>query len=206
MTNLNTTTPRHVREALARIGRRIELFETAALFTDMHADATAQSLVSRDVRYGPDERNVLDVFVPSVVSDRPRPLVVFVPGGGFTQGGKRPGELIPGVPTYFYDNVARWVATQGMVGVVADYRLAPAHGFPAGVEDLEALIMWASNEAVHFGVDPGSVFLWGHSAGAAHVADFVAARWQDHPRTLRAAPLAPRAPTYTRGLFHRRPG
>ena len=39
-----------------------------------------------DVRYGPHERNVLDLWL--VKSDKPTPLVLFIHGGGFQTGDK----------------------------------------------------------------------------------------------------------------------
>ena len=39
-----------------------------------------------DVKYGPHERNVLDLWLAK--SDKPTPLVVFIHGGGFVRGGK----------------------------------------------------------------------------------------------------------------------
>src|SRR5437899_8020126 len=39
-----------------------------------------------NVSYGPHERNVLDLW--KAKSDRPTPLVIFIHGGGFTQGDK----------------------------------------------------------------------------------------------------------------------
>ena len=40
-----------------------------------------------DVRYGPHERNVLDLYLAK--SDRPTPLVLYIHGGGFRGGDKR---------------------------------------------------------------------------------------------------------------------
>src|SRR5262245_16722247 len=40
-----------------------------------------------DVKYGPHERNVFDLYLPE--SDKPTPLVLFIHGGGFRAGDKR---------------------------------------------------------------------------------------------------------------------
>ena len=40
-----------------------------------------------DVRYGPDERNVLDVWLAK--AEKPTPLVIYYHGGGFRGGDKR---------------------------------------------------------------------------------------------------------------------
>ncbi len=124
--------------------------------------------VSRDLKYGPDERNVADVFT-SPDKGKGKPVVVFVHGGGFSRGSKHE----PGSP--FFDNVGLWANSNGMVGVTISYRLAPAHQYPSGVEDLTKLVSWLQGNIAQYGGDPNKIFLWGHSAGAAHVGDYVAA-------------------------------
>jgi acetyl esterase/lipase len=58
--------------------------------------------------------------------------------------------------------------------VNATYRLAPQHKWPAAAEDVGAAVRWVgSNIAVHGG-DPARVVLMGHSAGAVHVASYIA--------------------------------
>ena len=49
----------------------------------------------RDARYGPHERNVLDLW--KAKSDRPAPLLVFIHGGGFRAGDK--SNLAPALLT-----------------------------------------------------------------------------------------------------------
>ena len=61
-----------------------------------------------------------------------------------------------------------------MVGVTINYRLAPAHKFPSGIEDLTKLVAWLKAHIAEYGGDPEKIFLWGHSAGAAHIGDYVA--------------------------------
>ncbi|MBN1239696.1 MAG: alpha/beta hydrolase, partial [Gammaproteobacteria bacterium] len=63
---------------------------------------------------------------------------------------------------------------EGFVGVNINYRLAPQHVWPSGIDDLTALTDWLEANIAGYGGDPGSVVLWGHSAGAAHVADYLA--------------------------------
>jgi len=125
--------------------------------------------VARDLGYGPAERNVLDVFA-APDAGRGKPVVVFVHGGGFVRGAKR----AEGTP--FYDNVALWAAGYGLVGVTINYRLAPDSTWPSGIEDLGAVVAWLKTNIAQYGGDPNKVVLWGHSAGAAHVADYLASQ------------------------------
>lgn len=123
--------------------------------------------VHRDVAYGPDPRHRLDVFAPAAGADR-APVVVFVHGGGFVRGDKG----APDAP--FYNNVGLWAARSGCVGVTMTYRLAPAAPWPAGSEDVGAAVRFLHDASQSWGGDPKSIFLMGQSAGAVHVAGYVA--------------------------------
>jgi triacylglycerol lipase len=46
--------------------------------------------------------------------------------------------------------------------------------WPSGIEDLTQVVSWLKSNVARYGGDPGKIFLWGHSAGAAHVADYLA--------------------------------
>jgi triacylglycerol lipase len=154
--------------ALREIGARIDGQRTTALYGPLFpADSPADVSVARDVAYGPYERNGLDVFTVSS-SGAPKPVLVFIHGGGFTRGAKHTS----GSP--FYDNVGVWAARNGLVGVTINYRLAPQSRWPSGIEDLTALVGWLQKHAAQYGGDPQRIFLWGHSSGAAHVADYIA--------------------------------
>lgn len=124
--------------------------------------------VTRDHRYGPDERNRLDVFRKG--SPASAPVLVYIHGGGFVMGDKS----TPGSP--FFDNVGQWAAQQGWIGVTMTYRLAPTHRWPSGPEDIAHAISWLRAHIAEYGGDPRGIFLVGQSAGAAHVAAYVAHR------------------------------
>jgi acetyl esterase/lipase len=96
-----------------------------------------------------------------------RPVLMFVHGGGYTRGNKRP----PG--SAFYDNIMVFAARHGMVGVNVEYRLAPEFPWPAGPEDMGAAVRFVGDKIASYGGDPNRVFLMGHSAGAGHVAAYV---------------------------------
>ncbi len=142
-----------------RIGKLYEPLQQREPYTD--------AVVTRDVAYGPAPRNTADVFIPLERGPR-KPVVVFLYGGGFAGGSKHtPGSA-------FYDNIGRWAAAHDFVGVTANYRLAPQAQFPAAVEDMTALITWIRAHITEYGGDPQRIFLWGHSSGGAHVADYLA--------------------------------
>jgi triacylglycerol lipase len=154
---------------------------TAALYAPLQPKEPYPGVtVARDLVYGPYPRNVLDVFQGADAAGTQKPVVVFIHGGGFTMGSKH----APGSP--FFDNIGVWAAAHGLVGVTIDYRLAPDSQFPSGVEDLTALVSWLQAHVSDYGGNPGRIYLWGHSAGAAHVGDYLA----HAVRTAVPAPIA----------------
>lgn len=122
--------------------------------------------IQRDIAYGSDPLQKLDVFTRDGTQGKRRPVLLFVHGGGFTRGDKH-GEFYP-------DNITLWAARNGMVGVNIDYRLAPKDPWPAGVKDLASAIAWTQANIARYGGDPNRIVLFGHSAGANHVADYAA--------------------------------
>jgi triacylglycerol lipase len=80
----------------------------------------------------------------------------------------------------FYDNVGDFAVRSGFVGVTMTYRLAPAHPWPAGSQDVAAAVTWLRAHVAAYGGDPKRIFLMGQSAGATHVAGYVA-HSQFHP-------------------------
>lgn len=122
--------------------------------------------VQRDLRYGNHERHRLDVY--GARDEGARPVLVYVHGGGFSAGDKH----TPG--SYLFDNIGHWAASQGMLGIAMTYRLAPAHTWPAAAEDVALALQWVIDNAAQFGGDPHRIVVVGHSAGAAHIGDYLA--------------------------------
>jgi triacylglycerol lipase len=145
------------------------LAATQEFFAPLHANEPYAGVeIRRDLAYGPDARHRLDVFMPTETAGGPRPILIYVHGGGFVRGDKR----VAGTP--FHDNIAVWACRHGMIGVTITYRLAPQHVWPAGPQDVAAAARWMAENAGRFGGDSARVVLFGHSAGAAHVAAVVA--------------------------------
>ena len=132
--------------------------------------------------YGADVRQRLDVYQPSEghksnADDpaRAAPLVVFFYGGSWSSGERSD-----------YRFVGEALASQGIVTVVADYRLSPAFRYPAFVQDSASAVRWAFEHAADYGADPARVFVMGHSAGG-----YNAAMVALDPRWLQAESLNP---------------
>jgi len=160
-----------IRAKLAALGSEptMEMFGgTNALFAELQPALPDALRIARDCAYGPDERHRLDVF--AMPDTRDAPVLVFVPGGGFIRGDKNS----PNSP--YFENIGSFAARNGMVGVAMNYRLAPAHQWPAGTDDMASAVDWLGAHIAEYGGDPERIYLMGTSAGGAHVAGYVAQR------------------------------
>jgi triacylglycerol lipase len=154
---------------LIEIGRIVDPVRTAEIYAPLQEQEPYQGVkVQRDVRYGSAERNLLDVFAPED-NAAPRPVLIFVHGGAFIGGNRRTAPDSP-----FYDNIMLWAVRHGYVGINITYRLAPKSPWPAAAEDIARSVQWVAANAAQAGGDPARIFLMGHSAGAVHVATYLA--------------------------------
>jgi acetyl esterase len=83
------------------------------------------------------------------------PALLYLHGGGFVVGGIETCE-----------GMCRQIALQSGAAVVAiDYRLAPEHKFPAGLDDCFAALQWLAREGVALGLDTQRLAVGGDSGG-----------------------------------------
>lgn len=95
-------------------------------------------------------------YVPPGAGAGAAPLVVYLHGGGY---------VIGDLDTH--DEPCRLLCRGAATHVLSvDYRLAPEHPFPAGLEDARAALRWARANAAALGADPARVSIGGDSAGA----------------------------------------
>lgn len=89
--------------------------------------------------------------------DRARPsgALLWIHGGG----------LIAGSPEMGNAKCSRFAAELDVVVVAPDYRLAPEHPFPNGLDDCAAALRWLHDQAESLGVDPDRIAVGGDSAG-----------------------------------------
>ncbi len=111
-----------------------------------------------NVRYGPHDRNVLDVWQakPKPAETAPAPLVVFFHGGGFRSGDK--------------SSIPAWLVSTcldaGISVASANYRLSQTAPFPAPMLDGARAIQFVRFKANEWGIDAGRIAASGSSAGA----------------------------------------
>ena len=160
--------PPDIAEKIAALGRVVAPPQTNDIYAPLHQMAPFPGIkIARDLKYGPDDLNTLDVFSPEAAGGA-RPVFVHVHGGGFIRGDK----VTPNTP--FLDNIPAWAARSGMIGVNANYRLAPKATWPSGPQDMAAIITWLRANVASYGGDPSRIYLLGWSAGGGHVAGYVA--------------------------------
>jgi len=112
----------------------------------------------RDVAYGTDNAQRLDLFTPV---SKNFPVVIFVHGGSLTSGDKADAD---------YGKVCDAFPAAGVGCANVNYRLLPAAPWPAPAEDVAAAIAWVHANIAARGGDPKQLFLLGHSSGAMLVA------------------------------------
>lgn len=112
---------------------------------------------------------------------RTEDLIIEGPGGALALRAYRPAHADPAAPLLVYGHSGGGVigdletchaacsiiaATTRSAVLSVDYRLAPEHRFPAGLEDMVAAWRWARENAERFGALPGTASVGGESIGA----------------------------------------
>ncbi len=113
--------------------------------------------VLRDQSFGPNPKDVVDIFTADKGAAS-RPVLIYVPGGG---GNKI--ELQDKEANAFYDNIGRWANKNGMVFVNMQRHGGP--GWDAGAKDISSMIQWVEANISKYHGNPARMFIWAHSAG-----------------------------------------
>jgi acetyl esterase/lipase len=109
----------------------------------------------RTIGYGDITDMPVRIYWPPIAQHDNLPVVVFYHGGGWSIG-----DLDT------HDPVARAHAVGAEAIVVSvDYRLAPEHPYPQGIEDSWAALRWVGEHASELGGDPTRIAVAGDSAG-----------------------------------------
>jgi acetyl esterase/lipase len=156
--------PAEVRAEIVKMGPTLNptvISKSSELMRPLQAPRSGLP-VSKDIAYGSDPLQKLDLYPPQRKSGGPSPIVVFVHGGGFARGDKRGGE-----------NVAAYFARHGMLGVTMNYRLTPAATWPAQSLDIGSATAWLRANAGRYGGDPNRIILIGYSSAGGAVASYL---------------------------------
>jgi acetyl esterase/lipase len=132
--------------------------------------------IVRDLAYGTDPRQKLDLYVPDGLKANAPVLLFFY--GGFWQSGSK--------VLYLY--LGQAFASEGIIVAVADYRLYPQVRYPEFLRDGAAAFAFVQAHAARYGGDPARIFVAGHSAGA-----YIAVMLGADPTWLREAGVDPQS-------------
>jgi hypothetical protein len=157
--------PPEIAKELITIGRGVCVPETAQLYRPLQPNPPYPGVTFvRDISFGPDPKDVLDVASPEKGGGK-RPVLIYISGGaGNKQQGGPNGDV-------FYDNVMVWAVKNGMVGV--NMQRHPGQAWDGPAKDVGAVVQWVNqNIASHKG-NPERVFIWTQSAGNIPVSTYI---------------------------------
>jgi len=117
--------------------------------------------VLRDVSYGPQPKDLIDIFVPDKGGAN-RTIFIFVPGGA---GNKIEQQSVEA--NMFYDNIGKWAADMGMVGV-----LVQRGGSPAG-QNIALVVDHLQTNAAKYKGNGNDMFIMAHSAGTGPLGQYI---------------------------------
>lgn len=104
----------------------------------------------------------LDLYQPRrTPKDYPKPLLIFVHGGGWAGGDSRHGGGFDDFPAL----LASLAQQQDIMVASVNYRLSGEARFPAALQDVKSAIRWLRAHAEDYGIDITRVAIWGEEAG-----------------------------------------
>jgi acetyl esterase/lipase len=130
----------------------------------MPTPRTPEVLVENIHVPGQDDRKRirLRVYRPKSVA-APTPVLVWLHGGGYVMGRPEIDDV----------RCTHYVRESGITVFSVDYRCAPRHPFPAGLEDSYSALKWVESHSQELGVDPKRIAIGGESAGGGLAASLV---------------------------------
>ena len=117
--------------------------------------------VTRDVSYGPQPKDLIDIFV-SEKGGANRTVFIFIPGGA---GNKIEQQAVES--NMFYDNIGTWAANNGMIGVTMQ------RGGTAAGQNVALVIEWLQANVAKYKGNPADMFLMAHSAGTGPLTQYI---------------------------------
>jgi hypothetical protein len=117
--------------------------------------------VTRDVSYGPQPKDLIDIFVPDK-SGTNRTVFIFIPGGA---GNKIEQQAVES--NMFYDNIGTWAANNGMIGVTMQ------RGGTAAGQNVALVIEWLQANVAKYKGNAADMFLMAHSAGTVPLTQYI---------------------------------
>ncbi len=158
--------PPDIEAALVKIGPIVDPVCTAKLYrplmpkndiTSNVAQLYPGVTITRNQSFGPDPKDVVDIFAGAKGSS-PRTVLIYVPGGA---GNKI--EIQDKAANAFYDNIGRFATEHGMVGVTMQRKASAT--WDGGAKDISTMLQWVQAHIGDYNGNPDRIFIWAHSAG-----------------------------------------
>ena len=108
----------------------------------------------QELEYRNDGKESWMVTIYQPEGEGPFPALLDVHGGAWNRGDRTADDVMN-----------RALAASGMVVAAVDFRLAPAHPYPAQVQDVNFATRWLKAHAAEFNADPATVGGMGCSSG-----------------------------------------
>lgn len=159
------------RAAMAAISQSMEIpVDESVTITNRMVPGPKDAPEVRVRIYEPKEKNAV------------LPGLLWIHGGGYVLGAPEGDDVL----------CQRFVTEANCVVVSVDYRLAPEHPYPAGLEDCYAALKWFAEQASELGVDAARIGIAGASAGGGLTAALaLLARDRKGPELCFQMPLYP---------------
>ena len=120
--------------------------------------------VERDVAYGGDPQQRMDVYIPAQA--HAAPVILLVHGGGWQRGDKAMNNVVQ-------NKLTRWVP-RGFVLISVNYPMLPKTDPVQQARSMAQALAFAQQHAAEWGGNPRKFILMGHSAGA-HLVSLISA-------------------------------
>lgn len=130
--------------------------------TSEPAELPAGTRILKNLAYGPDKAQQLDVYIPP--GARQAPVILMVHGGAWRLGDKAMSSVI--------DNKLKHWLPRGVVFVSINYRLLPKAGPLEQERDVLRALAYVQTHSADWGANAREVVLMGHSSGA-HLVDLI---------------------------------
>ncbi|PZP57510.1 MAG: esterase [Micavibrio aeruginosavorus] len=115
----------------------------------------AQANTLRDISYGPQKEQKIDVYLPS--APKAAPVIFMVHGGGWKNGDKEMSRVVE-------NKAARWVGA-GFIFISVNYPMLPDSSVSQQTDNIAKALAFSQQEAGKWGGDKNKFILMGHSAG-----------------------------------------
>jgi len=106
-----------------------------------------------DIKYGNNNKQALDIFIPS--GKGKFPVMFFVHGGAWSSGDR-----------YMYRDGGYFYAKNGYITVIIDHQLSPNVKHPEHIKDVAKAFSWVKKNISFYRGDSEKIYICGHSSGS----------------------------------------